>query len=96
MRIVNKITTRYSFNDGAKIILLHKYALRLEINNRTIDMGFERPLEPNIDRLIHEESLMQWITPGGILQVTPSERIEIIERIKQYCLAKGFTYRIVP
>jgi hypothetical protein len=75
--------------------VLHRYALQFALGERSINIGFEQAFEPGVDRLIHEESIVQWNEPIGEA-VTPEERIATLGRVEQYCAAKGLSYRIVP
>lgn len=95
MGLLDRITTRHRFADGAKISLAHRYALFFEAGDRSVTIGFEQALEPGIGRLIHRQTIRTWQTPSGDILVTEVERDEIIECIKQYCDIKGFTYRVV-
>lgn len=95
MSILNKITTKHCFADGAKMTVLHRYALRFEIGDRVVDFGFEQALEPDIDRLIHERSILKWIDPSGEMIVTPVERQAVVARAEEYCRIKGLKYRVV-
>jgi hypothetical protein len=95
MSVFDRLTTRHTFDDGAKASVLHRYALRLEVGDRTIDIGFEQALEPGVDRLIHGGSIQAWDTPAGGLPVAANERAEILARVIHYCEVKGLTYRVV-
>jgi hypothetical protein len=95
MRIVDRITTKHRYADGAKMSVLHRYALRYEIGDRVVDFGFEQALEPGVDRLIHESSILKWIGPSGEMIVTSFERVEVVARAEEYCRVKGLTYRVV-
>ena len=94
MSLLDRLTTKHKFPDGATLRELHRYALRFELGNRSVDIGFEQALEHGVDRLIHEESVVQWNGSNGEA-VTPEERAAIIDRVRQYCAVKGLTYRIV-
>ncbi len=76
------------------MLVLHRYALRFEIDGRSIDIGFEQALEPGVDRLIHEDSILLWNASGKETNVTSTERAAILARVEQYCAVKGFAYRI--
>jgi hypothetical protein len=95
MSLFGPLTTRHVFDDGAKMSVLHRYALRLEVSGRSVDIGFEQALEPGVDRLIHEESILVWNGSEGELAVTPAEREAILEKVEEYCKAKRLTYRVI-
>ncbi len=91
--MLSRLTTDHRFADGAYISLIHRYALRYQIEGRSVEVGFEAALEPGIDRLIHEETIVRW--DGTQDEVTQAERGDVIRRIEEYCRLKGLTYRIV-
>jgi hypothetical protein len=93
--IWNRITTKHLFDDGAKISLAHKYALKYEANSKTVAIGFEPALKKGVDRLIHKNSIEKWIDSDGEKFVTPAEKDDILERVQEYCNVKRLTYRIV-
>ena len=95
MSLLDKLTTTHTFPDGARVSLLHKYALRYESGGRSVEVGFEQALEPAVDRLIHENSIVSWVGPAGETSVTIAERTQILARLEEYCRAKGLTYRVV-
>jgi hypothetical protein len=95
MSILDRLTTKHRFADGAKMSVLHRYALRLEIGGRVVDFGFEQALEPGVDRLIHEGSILKWVGPSGEMIVTPAERAAVVAKAEEYCRVKGLAYRVV-
>lgn len=96
MGLFEKITTRYRYADGARMAVLHKYAVRFEFAGRWVDFGFEQALEPGIDRLIHADSMLNWNSlDGSEVAVSAGDKADLISRAEEYCRAKGFTFRII-
>jgi hypothetical protein len=95
MSILDRMTTKHTFPDGAKVSLLHRFALKLKVGDRVVEVGFEQAFEPGVERLIHEGSIMVWKTPQGDVPITPAERSVILERLIEYCKIKELTYRVV-
>jgi hypothetical protein len=89
------MTTKYTCLTGEKVSILHRFALKIEVGSRFVEVGFEQALEPGVERLIHEESIKTWKTPEGDVPVAASERKYIIARVQEYCEAKGLRYRVV-
>lgn len=93
--VLEKFTTKYRFPDGVRVSVLHRYALRIEMNERQFSIGFERALEPGVGRLIHENSIEVLSAKNGVKGVASGEAAEILSRVVRYCEVKGLTYRIV-
>lgn len=93
--VLGRFTTRKRYEDGSIVKELHRYALRYERGERTVDVGFERALEPDVDRLIHLEAFRHWNPPYEKELITSEERDGIIKKIGKYCDAKGLTYRYI-
>jgi hypothetical protein len=93
--MLDKLTTKHTFPDGTRISVIHRYALRYQVGERSVDIGFEQALEHGIDRLIHEASISTWSGPGGESAVTGAERAEISAKVKEYCRAKGLTFQVI-
>lgn len=87
------MTTRMVFDDGSEMELLHRYALRYRQADRTMDIGFELALEPNVDRLIHAETISRWNDPHKNEIADEAERRKILSRVEEYCRAKKFPFR---
>lgn len=96
MKLLDRFTTKHRFADGATMSVLHRYALRFERDGWSIDIGFEQALEPGVNRLVHESSIAEWNGTDGRKPVTSQERADVLARVKEYCLAKSMTYRVVP
>lgn len=95
MTFLDRMTTKHNFPDGAKASLLHRYALKIEIGDRAVEIGFEQALEPGIERLIHEGTISVWKTPQGDVPVTAIERATVLAKVVEYCKIKELTYRVV-
>lgn len=95
MSFLDRMTTKHTFASGEKVSLLHRFALKLEIGERFVEVGFEQAFEPGVERLIHEGSIQVWKTLQGDVPVTAAERSAILERVIQYCKIKELTYRVV-
>ena len=89
------MTTKHTFPGGEKASLLHRFALKLEVGERFVEVGFEQAFEPGVERLIHEGSIRVWKTQQGDLSVSSAERSAILERVIEYCKIKELTYRVV-
>jgi len=95
-RILNRFKSDMRFDDGDRLALLHRYAIRYCRDDKYVDIGFEQAIEPDIDRLIHESSISEWAKSGNIIgKVSDKERDEILDRIMKYCHDKHLTYRVV-
>lgn len=95
MSFLDRMTTKHTFPDGAKASLLHRYALKLQIGERFVEIGFEQAFEPGVEWLIHENTIQVWRTPQGDVPVTSAERSAILGRVVEYCRIKELTYRVV-
>jgi hypothetical protein len=95
MSYLDRMTTKHTFVNGVKVSLLHRFALKLEIGQRFVEVGFEQAFEPGVERLIHEGSIRVWKTRQGDVPVTAAERSAILERVVEYCKIKELTYRVV-
>lgn len=93
--ILNKFLARQSFNDGSSLWVLHRYALRYELNGRILDIGFEQALEPSIDRLIHVNTILHWNVPNDQIMLTDEEKRDVVEKILEYCNVRALTYKLV-
>jgi len=94
-KILNRFSTRHRFNDGSMLRTLHRYALRYEINGRKLDIGFEQALEPQIDRLIHLNTISHWNPPDDQCMLTDDEKRDVLKKISEYCKGKALTYKLV-
>lgn len=90
------MTTQHTFSSGEKVSLLHRFALKLEVGERFVEVDFEQALQPGVERLIHERSIQVWKTPRGDIPISAAERSAILERVIEYCRIKELTYRVVP
>jgi hypothetical protein len=95
MSFLDRMTTKHTFPDGAKASLLHRFALKLEVGERIVEIGFEQAFEPGVERLIHQGSIQVWKTPQGDVAATAAEKAAILERVIEYCKIKELTYRVV-
>lgn len=95
MSFLDRMTTKHAFPGGEKASLLHRFALKLEVGERFVEIGFEQAFEPGVERLIHEGSIRVWKTPQGDVPVSAAERSAILERVIEYCKIKELTYRVV-
>lgn len=93
--MLGRFTTRKNFEDGSVLKELHRYALRYESKERSIDIGFEQALEPDVDRLVHLETIHRWNSPHDQQPLTSDERKDILSKIKAYCEEKRLTYRLI-
>ena len=94
MSFLDRITTKHTFPGGEKASLLHRFALKLVIGERFVEIGFEQAFELGVERLIHEDSIRVWKTPQGDVPVSPAERSVILERVIEYCKIKELTCRV--
>jgi hypothetical protein len=71
-----------------------RMALRyVAADGRTLTIGFEQALEPEVDRLVHPQSIER----VGVDEATPisdEERTELLARVAEYCRAKRLRYRL--
>jgi hypothetical protein len=95
MSFLDRMTTKHTFPGGEKVSLLHRFALKLEVGGRFVEVGFEQAFEPGVERLIHEDSIRVWKTPQGDVPVTAAERAVILARVIEYCKLKELTYRVI-
>jgi hypothetical protein len=95
MRLFPFRRTKIRLNDGTVVEIAHRYALRIIIEARQYSIGFEDACEPDVDRIIHKNSIER--VEGacqGDFAISDEERSTLILKVVEFCAANRYSYRI--
>lgn len=91
--LLNKLSNKHEFEDGSRLIWLHRYALRYVKNNNEVDIGFEISIkDKKFDKIVHFSEIKQW-NDGGL--ISSEDMQDLKDKLIMYCVNRNIKYKIV-